>query len=132
MEHTTCAACRREAPASILRPVRSALDAQIRDLCPACIENKAEALPALVRTVNRAGWSELPASIRRSIRVWDIDTYVSVRAWAQRMSKQQLVLPTKAKEQTLEPEDEILLRRVRRRRREIAEQASETRRRARR
>jgi len=129
MEHTICSACRREAPASILKPVRSVLDAELRDLCPACIENKAEALPALVRTVNRAGWRELPAKVRRSIRVWDIDTYVTVRAWAERMSKQQLALPVKAKEvkePPLAPEDEALLRRIRKRRREIARQAVQT------
>ena len=126
MEQTICSACRREAPASILKPVRSVLDAQVRDLCPACIENKAEALPALVRTVNRAGWSKLPAEIRRSVRVWDIGSYVPVRAWAERMSKQQLALPVKAEEPPLEPEDEILLRRIRKRRQEIAKQAAHT------
>jgi hypothetical protein len=86
---SNCAACRREAPASILQPAQSMLDFQIRDLCPACIEHKAEALPALVRTVNKAGWRELTDEVRRTIRVWDMEEYVTVPVWAERMSRRQ-------------------------------------------
>ena len=96
--HSQCAACRREAPASILQPAQSVLDLQFRDLCPACIEHRTEALPALVRTINKAGWKELTDEVRRTIRVWDMEEYVTVPAWAERMSRQQLVMVKKTEE----------------------------------
>lgn len=113
-----CAACRREAPTSVLKAVQSKLDFQIRDLCPACIEHKAEALQALVRTVNKAGWKGLTNDIRRTIRVWDMEEYVTVPVWAERMSHRQLVTLKKTEEPVLDPEDEALLQRLRNKRQE--------------
>ena len=115
-----CAACRREAPASILQPAQSMLDSQFRDLCPACIEHKAEALPALVRTVNKAGWKELTDEIRRTVRVWDMEEYVTVPAWAERMSRQQLVTLKETEEPLSDPEDQALLERLRKKQQELA------------
>lgn len=114
-----CAACHREAPASILQPVQSRLDLQTRDLCPACIEQKAEALPALIRKVNKTGWKELTDDVRRSIRVWDMEEYVTVPVWAERMSSRQLVILKETEEPLPDPEDEVLLKRLRKKRQEL-------------
>ena len=131
--HSYCAACRREAPASILQPAQSMLDHQFRDLCPACIEHRTEALPALVRTINKAGWKELTDEIRRTIRVWDMEEYVTVPAWAERMSRQQLVTvketeePQKETEEPLsDPEDQALLERLHEKQQELIKPKHQT------
>ena len=108
-----CAACRREAAASILEPVISVLDFEICDLCPACVDSNAEPIIAVIRTTNSAGWRQLPGEIRRSIRVFDMDEYVTVPVWAKRMSERQLVVAEKPKEPDLDPDDTAVLRRMR-------------------
>lgn len=118
-ERLNCAACRREAPASILRPAQSILDFQIRYLCPACIEHKAEAMPALIRAVKKAGWKELTDEVRRTIRVWDMEEYVTVPVWAERMSRRQLVTRKEPEDRLLDPEDEVLLQRLRKKLQEL-------------
>ena len=114
-----CAACCREAPASILHPAQSILDLVIRDLCPACIEHKAEAMSALVHTVNQAGWKALKDEVRRTIRVWDMEEYVTVPVWAKRMSRRQLVIPKETEQPHLDPEDEVILQRLRKKQQEL-------------
>ena len=100
--------------------MQSRLDFQIRALCPACIEHKAEALTALVRTVNKAGWKELSDEVRRTIRVWDMGEYVTVLVWAERMSRRQVVTLKPAQEPPLDPDDEVQLQRMRKKLKEVA------------
>ena len=118
-ERLNCAVCRREAPASILQRAQSMLDFQIRDLCPACIEHKAEAMPALILAVNKAGWKELTDEVRRTIRVWDMEEYVTVPVWAERMSRRQLVTLKETEKPLLDPEDEALFQRLRKKHQEL-------------
>ena len=114
-----CAACRREAPASILQPAQSRLDFQTRYLCPACIEHQAEALPALISMVNTTGWKELSDEVRRIIRVWDADGYVTIPDWAERMNRRQLTIVQEAKDLPHDPEEEAILQRLLKKRQEL-------------
>ncbi len=102
---TTCAACRRDAPSPVLEPTLSVLDFRLHDLCPACIDHHAEPLNTLVRAVNTAGWKELPEEIRRAIRVFDMEEYVTVREWAERLSKRQLVVREDPKPDPVDDDD---------------------------
>lgn len=117
-----CAACRREAPASILRPAQSELDGETRQLCPACIEFRAEALPAVITTINKIGWKTLSRDVRRIISVWDADGYVTIPEWAKRMSRRQLIIVVQDKSEPdppTEEEDEAILERLHEKRREL-------------
>ena len=98
---SNCAACRREAPASVLQRVRSRLDFETRYLCPACIEHQAEALAVLISMVNTTGWKELPDEVRRTTRVWDTDGYVTIPDWAGRMDRRQRTMLQEAKDRPL-------------------------------
>ncbi|MGH1478794.1 MAG: hypothetical protein ACRBM6_08740 [Geminicoccales bacterium] len=45
----------------------------------------------VVRAVNSTGWKEIPKPIRDAVRVYDLEEYVNVKTWAERMSHRQLV-----------------------------------------
>lgn len=110
-----CAACRREAPASILEATLSVLDFKMHSHCPACIDHRAEPLLVLIQTVNAAGWIDIPKEIRQAIRVYDMGEYVTVRTWAERLSKRQLVAQTPSQPRAmlpLDPDDEAVFQEV--------------------
>ncbi len=84
-----CHACGRDGD---LLQVTSAIDGQSFDVCVTCFEHQAEPVAVVVRAVGQVGWTAIPRQIRQAVRVYDLGDYVTVRTWAERMSKRQLVL----------------------------------------
>lgn len=84
-----CASCGRDGD---LQPKRSALDHCTYNCCSVCIEYKAEPLTAVVHRVNGQGWCTIPPRLRRAIRIFDLEEYVSIPTWATRMSHRQVTL----------------------------------------
>lgn len=61
----------------------------------------------------------MPDEIRQSIRVWDMEEYVTVPTWAERLSRRQLVILKKNEKQTLDHENDASLQRLLKKRREL-------------
>lgn len=114
-----CAACRRETPEGLrLVEVMSVLDWRARPLCPGCVDNRAEpldAITAIIRMDRPRSWAAVSPIVRRSIRVYDGGDYVTVKDWAERMTRRQLVLVQSEKDR----EDAEILKKITRRMREM-------------
>jgi hypothetical protein len=82
-----CPSCGRPAPLTVTPcPLTGA---QV-ERCWACFDRNAVPPAVLRNTVNAIGWKQLPREIRQSVRVFDIEDYVTVPEYACRLASRQL------------------------------------------
>ena len=84
-----CETCGRQTPQRFYN--WSAIDpnTQYRQ-CGVCASNNCESVTVITRVVNAVGWKEIHPTIRKAVRVYDMEQYITVPEWAKRLSHRQI------------------------------------------